>query len=51
MKITAIETVPIDQYLFVKVHTDEDITGYGERSPGGEVNKRGGAAGSQFGLL
>ncbi|MBA7631741.1 D-galactonate dehydratase [subsurface metagenome] len=30
MKITAIETVPVDQYLFVKVHTDEGITGLGE---------------------
>ena len=30
MKITAIETVPVDRYLFVKVHTDEGITGLGE---------------------
>ncbi len=30
MKITAIETVPVDQYLFVKVHTDAGITGLGE---------------------
>ena len=30
MKITEIETLPIDRYLFVKVHTNEGITGLGE---------------------
>ncbi|HLG51286.1 MAG TPA: galactonate dehydratase [Chloroflexota bacterium] len=30
MKITAIETIPVDRYLFVKVHTDAGITGLGE---------------------
>ena len=30
MKIVDIETVPVDRYLFVKVHTDEGITGLGE---------------------
>lgn len=30
MKITAVETVPVDRYLFVKVHTDAGITGLGE---------------------
>ena len=30
MKITSVETVPVDTYLFVKVHTDEGITGLGE---------------------
>ena len=30
MKITAIETVPVDRYLFVKVHTDSGLTGLGE---------------------
>ncbi len=30
MKIVAIDTLPIDQYLFVLVHTDEGITGLGE---------------------
>lgn len=30
MKITAIETVPVDRYLFVQVHTDAGITGLGE---------------------
>ena len=30
MKITAVETIPVDRYLFAKVHTDEGITGLGE---------------------
>jgi len=30
MKITKIETLPVDRYLFVKVHTNEGITGLGE---------------------
>lgn len=30
MKITAVETVPVDRYLYVKVHTDAGITGLGE---------------------
>ncbi len=30
MKITAVEALPIDRYLFAKVHTDEGITGVGE---------------------
>jgi galactonate dehydratase len=30
MKITAIETVPVDRYLFVQVHTDEGLLGLGE---------------------
>jgi galactonate dehydratase len=30
MKITGVETIFIDQYLFVKVHTDQGITGLGE---------------------
>ena len=30
MKITAVEAIPIDRYLFAKVHTDEGITGLGE---------------------
>jgi galactonate dehydratase len=30
MKITDIQTLPIDRYLFVKVHTDVGITGLGE---------------------
>jgi galactonate dehydratase len=30
MKITAIETIPVDRYLFVKVHTDAGLVGLGE---------------------
>jgi galactonate dehydratase len=30
MKITRIETVGVDQFMFVKVHTDEGIVGLGE---------------------
>jgi len=30
MKIVQIETIPVDCYLFVKVHTDEGISGLGE---------------------
>ena len=30
MKITSVEAYPVDRYLFVKVHTDEGITGIGE---------------------
>ena len=30
MKITAIETIPVDRYLFVQVRTDAGITGLGE---------------------
>jgi galactonate dehydratase len=30
VKITAVEPIPVDRYLFVKVHTDEGITGLGE---------------------
>ena len=30
MKITSIETIPVDRYLFVQVHTDAGITGLGE---------------------
>jgi len=30
MKITAIETIAVDRYLFVQVHTDAEITGLGE---------------------
>lgn len=30
MKITRVETVPVDRYLFVRVHTDAGITGLGE---------------------
>jgi len=30
VKITAVEPVPVNRYLFVKVHTDEGLTGLGE---------------------
>jgi galactonate dehydratase len=30
VKITRVETVPVDRYLFVRVHTDAGITGLGE---------------------
>jgi galactonate dehydratase len=30
MKITDVEVLPIDRYLFVQVHTDEGLTGLGE---------------------
>lgn len=30
MKITAVEPIAVDRFLFVKVHTDEGITGLGE---------------------
>jgi galactonate dehydratase len=30
MKITRVETVPVDRYLFVRVHTDAGIVGLGE---------------------
>ncbi len=30
MKITRVEAIPVDRYLFAKVHTDEGIVGVGE---------------------
>ena len=30
MKITAVEAIPVDRYLFAEIHTDEGITGLGE---------------------
>ena len=30
MKITDIETIHVDRYLYVKIHTDAGITGLGE---------------------
>jgi galactonate dehydratase len=30
VKITAIETIPVDRYLFCQIHTDAGITGLGE---------------------
>ena len=30
MKVTSVEAIPVDAYLFVKIHTDEGITGLGQ---------------------
>lgn len=30
MKITAVEVVPVDRYLFTRIHTDSGIVGFGE---------------------
>ncbi|MFH0846520.1 MAG: galactonate dehydratase [Chloroflexota bacterium] len=43
MKITAIETLLIDQYLFVEVKTDEGITGLGESGAWGFLEASAGA--------
>ena len=37
MKITAVEALLIDRYLFAKVHTDEGITGLGESGAWGHL--------------
>jgi galactonate dehydratase len=37
MKITAVETLPIDRYLFIQVHTDAGITGLGESGAWGHL--------------
>ena len=37
MKITSVEPYPVDRYLFVKVHTDEGITGIGEAGSWGHL--------------
>lgn len=37
MKITAVETRPIDRYLFIQVHTDAGITGIGESGAWGHL--------------
>ena len=43
MKITAVETVSVDRYLFVKVHTDAGIAGLGESGAWGylEASQKG----------
>ncbi|MFH1085459.1 MAG: galactonate dehydratase [Chloroflexota bacterium] len=43
MKITDIETLFIDRYLFVKVHTDEGLTGLGESGAWGYLEASAGA--------
>ena len=30
MKITSMELIPASKYLFIKLHTDDGITGIGE---------------------
>ena len=40
MKITRVEALPIDRYLFVQVHTDEGITGLGSPAPGATSRPR-----------
>jgi galactonate dehydratase len=43
MKIREIETIFVDRYLFVKVHTDEGITGLGESGAWGYLEASAGA--------
>jgi galactonate dehydratase len=43
MKITAIQTLFVDHYLFVKVHTDAGITGLGESGAWGYLEASAGA--------
>ena len=43
MKITDVETLLVDRYLFVRVHTDEDITGTGESGTWGYLEASEGA--------
>ena len=37
MKITKVEALPIDRYLFVQIHTDEGIVGLGESGSWGHL--------------
>src|SRR5690348_15783368 len=37
MKITRVEALPVDRYLFVQIHTDEGITGLGESGAWGHL--------------
>ena len=41
MKITAVETVPVDRYLFVRVHTDAGVVGLGESGTWGYLEASG----------
>ncbi len=43
MKIVDIEVIPVDRYLFVKVHTDEGISGLGESGAWGYLEASGSA--------
>jgi galactonate dehydratase len=46
VKITDIETLPVDRYLFVKVHTDEGLTGLGESGAWGYLEASEAAVGT-----
>lgn len=41
LKITAVETVPVDRYLFVRVHTDAGVVGLGESGTWGYLEASG----------
>jgi len=43
MKIVDVEVIPVDRYLFVKVHTDEGIVGLGESGAWGYLEASGSA--------
>ncbi len=43
MKIVDIEVIPVDRYLFVKVHTDKEIVGLGESGAWGYLEASGSA--------
>lgn len=49
MKITSVEPYPVDRYLFVKVHTDEGITGIGEAGSWGHLEAAEAAIVHKFG--
>jgi galactonate dehydratase len=41
VKITAVETIPVDRYLYVQVHTDAGLTGLGESGTWGYLEASG----------
>ena len=40
LKITDVQILPVDRYLFVQIATNEGITGLGESAPGGSWKLR-----------
>ena len=48
MKITEVETYPVDRYLFVKVYTDEGVIGYGEAGSWGHLEAAEAAISKKF---
>jgi len=48
MKITSVETYPVDRFLFIKVHTDEGITGIGESGAWGHLEASAAAIENKF---